>query len=228
MIHALTPFTLLDYPGQTACIVWLAGCNMRCVFCHNPEIVQSRGTKEEAELFAFLEKRKGKLTAVVFSGGEPTLYPGLELMMARVKSQGFKVKLDTNGSRPEILRRLLAQELIDYVAMDYKCPFEKMEKLVGTAKHWPSFRESLTLMVHAQGKGVGFEVRTTFHPDLMDENDLNVLIEDLDSLGYAGVYYIQNIAATGDKTIGGIAPPSRSLDLARLAKPKKFRIGYRN
>lgn len=228
MIYAITPFTLLDYPGQTACIVWMAGCNMRCVFCHNPEIVHSKGAKDEAELFAFLEKRKGKLTAVVFSGGEPTLYPALETVMAHVKSQGFKVKLDTNGSRPAVLKRLLDENLLDYVAMDYKSPLEKMEKIVGTAKHWPAFRESLALMIDAQSKGVGFEVRTTFHPDLMDENDLNCMIDDLEALGYTGTYYIQNIAATGEKTIGRIAAPSRFLDPERLAKPKRFKIGHRN
>ncbi|HBM90982.1 MAG TPA: anaerobic ribonucleoside-triphosphate reductase activating protein [Rhodospirillaceae bacterium] len=227
-IYGITPFTLLDYPSEIACIAWFAGCNMRCVFCHNPDIVTGKGEKDESELTDFLEKRKGKLTAVVFSGGEPTLYPELEALMIRVHEMGFKIKLDTNGSRPEVLESLLDKNILNYVAMDYKCVPEKTEALIGTKKHWEAFRTSLALMIKASKKELTFEVRTTFHTDLMSDDDLNWIIDDLDKLGYQGTYYIQNIASTGDKTIGHIAAPARAFDRARIKEPKNFKLAYRN
>lgn len=228
-LYDITPFSLLDYPQEMSCIVWFAGCNMRCVFCHNPAIVTGKGEKEEAELFSFLEKRVGKLTAVVFSGGEATLYAGLPSLIRRVKAMGFKIKLDTNGTRPEILRELVVEGLLDYVAMDYKCPLPLAQEMIGTVKHWEPFRQSLALMIEAAGKGeVIFEVRTTVLLDLMGEEDLNTIICDLDALGYKGTYYIQNVFSHGEKTIGNIAKPERELDKSKLALPIGFNLGFRN
>lgn len=228
-LYAVTPFSMLDYPGEMSCIAWFAGCNMRCVFCHNPDIVTGKGQLSEEALLDFLKARTGRLGAVVFSGGEPTLYAGLGDLMGRVKAMGFKVKLDTNGSRPEVLRDLLARDLLDYVAMDYKCPPEKTEAIIGTSKLWPLFRESLALMIEVAGKGrPTFEVRTTYHTDLMTDEDINGMIDDLDQMGYAGTYYIQNIASTGDKTIGGIEEPARKFDKGLLHEPKGFKLGFRN
>ena len=282
MLFEITPFSLLDYPKEMACIAWIAGCNMRCAYCHNPAIVLGKGTKPDDELIAFLEKRIGKLTAVVFSGGEATLYAGLPDLMRRVRAMGFKIKLDTNGSRPDVLRGLLDEKLLDYVALDYKCPLEKTKALIGTAKLWKPFRESLELLITAAGgdsaftktpsqknsvipakagiqshkkptgspspldprlrgddkigecaqedekKSIALEVRTTFHPDLMDEADLAWIIRDLESLNYKGTYYIQNIASTGEKTIGNIPAPSRTLDLSLLPKAQGFEVKVRN
>ncbi len=201
---------------------------MRCVFCHNPDIVMGKGEKDESELIDFLKTRVGKLTAVVFSGGEPTLYPELESLISRVREMGFKIKLDTNGSRPEILQNLLDKNILNYVAMDYKCVPEKTEALIGTKKYVEAFRTSLALMIEAAKKDVTFEVRTTFHTDLMSEDDLNWIIDDLEKMGYQGTYYIQNIASTGDKTIGHIAAPTRAFDKARIKEPKSFKWAYRN
>jgi pyruvate formate lyase activating enzyme len=228
-LYGITPFTLLDFPGEMACIAWFAGCNMRCVFCHNPDIVTGKGEKDESELIDFLETRKGKLSGVVFSGGEPTLYPDLQSLMMRVRDMGFKIKLDSNGTRPEILEPLLKEKLLTYVAMDYKCVPEKTEALLGTSKHVEKFRESLRLMIAAAARNeIIFEVRTTFHTDLMDEEDLNRIIEDMEDLGYTGTYYIQNIASTGDKTIGHITKPERVFDKSRVKEPKAFNVAYRN
>ncbi|HAX90695.1 MAG TPA: anaerobic ribonucleoside-triphosphate reductase activating protein [Rhodospirillaceae bacterium] len=211
-----------------SCIVWFAGCNMRCQYCHNPAIVNAKGDKDEAELLAFLEKRVGKLTAVVFSGGEATLYPQLPDLIHRVKAMGFKIKLDTNGSRPEVIRGLLAEGLLDYVAMDFKCPPEKAEGLIGTAKLFAPFQESLAILIAAASNNITLEVRTTVHPDLLDEKDIAWMIALLDEAGYKGTYYLQNIASTGEKTIGNIAPPSRELDRALIPQPKGFKLAYRN
>lgn len=227
-LYAITPFSLLDFPGEMSCIAWFAGCNMRCVFCHNPDIVTGKGQLSEESLLDFLKTRTGRLGGVVFSGGEPTLYHGLDELMRKVKAMGFKIKLDTNGSRPEILQRLIDQNLLDYVAMDYKGPQEKLESLIGTAKLWQPFRESLALLIDAAAQGLPFEVRTTFHTDLMTDDDLNGMIRDLDKAGYTGTYYIQNIASTGEKTIGGIEKPVRQLDPEKLSKPEGFTLAFRN
>jgi len=103
-IYDITPFTLLDYPDEVACIVWMSGCNLRCVYCHNPDIVLGRGDKEQAELFVFLKARQGKLTSVVFSGGEATFCPILPDLVRKTKEMGFKTKLDTNGGNPKVIR----------------------------------------------------------------------------------------------------------------------------
>ena len=117
-ISGLQKMTLLDYPGKVACTVFLFGCNYRCPFCHNAELLEGKAeplmTKEE--FLSFLSKRKGLLDAVCISGGEPTLSAGLKELMADIKTLGFSVKLDTNGSRPAILKELVEAGLVDYVA----------------------------------------------------------------------------------------------------------------
>lgn len=228
-LYDLTPFSLLDYPGEMSCIVWIAGCNMRCVYCHNPHIVTAKGGEEEDKLLAFLKTRVGRLGAVVFSGGEATLYPTLPALIRKVRALGFKIKLDTNGSRPEIVRALLDEGLLDYVAMDYKAPPEKLEAIAGTAKWGEAFRESLALLIAAAKTGRPlFEVRTTIHPDLLSEEDVAGMIRDLEAVGYAGTYYLQLVQSTGEKTIGHVAEPQKSFDRALLPEPKGFKLGFRN
>lgn len=229
-LYEITPFSLLDYPDQMSCIAWFAGCNMRCVFCHNPQIVTGKGEKEEKDLLDFLGKRQGLLTAVVFSGGEATLYDGLPDLMAKVKAMGFKVKLDTNGTRPKMLKEMLDRDLLDYVAMDYKCPREMSQELIGTSKHWEPFRQSLAMMIEAEkaNENLTFEVRTTVFSEYMNEQEINWIINDLDQVGYSGTYYVQNVFSHGEKTIGNIAEAEGTLDRGKLTKPKDFEVGFRN
>lgn len=227
-LYEITPFTLLDYPGETACVAWFAGCNLRCVYCHNPDIVNGRGEKDEAELIDFLKKRVGKLTGVVFSGGEPTYYPGLAALMREAKQLGYKVKLDTNGARPEILAELLREKLPDYVALDYKSLPSRAADITGTDKFVERFEESLKLLIKAAQNGLALEVRTTYHADLMQEREIAEMAEHLDELGYKGVYYIQNVFSFGEKTLGNIAKPQRKPDFSILPKPKNFKIEFRN
>ncbi len=222
------PFTLLDFPGEMACVAWFSGCNMRCVYCHNPDIVLGQGTKSDDELLSFLETRQGRLTGVVFSGGEATLYKGLRGLIEKVKAMGFKIKLDTNGTRPAVVADLLAAGLLDYVALDYKSPRVLMKAITGNDKYWDDFQQSLGLLIQASAAGMGFEVRTTVHPDLMDVEALAAIIDDLDRQAFAGTYYIQNIASTGDKTLGGIAEPSGQLARDKLPVPRHFKLAYRN
>ena len=122
-IHGLQKLTLLDYPGHTACTVFTGRCNFRCPFCQNASLVlhpETLALIPETEVFALLEKRKGLLDGVAVTGGEPTLQPDLPDFLRRVKAMGYETKLDTNGALPDVLRALLAEGLLDYIAMDIK------------------------------------------------------------------------------------------------------------
>ena len=227
-LYAITPFTLLDYPGEMACIAWFAGCNLRCAYCHNPDIVLGRGEKDESAFLDFLRRRRGMLTAAVFSGGEATFCPSLPILMRHAKGMGYKTKLDTNGTRPTVIMRLLKEGLLDYVALDYKCPASRSKELLGTTKYCEMFNSSLTQLISCAQQGLGLEVRTTYHPDLMTEDDLTAIIHDLDARGFKGNYYIQNIASHGDKTLGRISEPSSQQAPDNLPKPKNFTLSFRN
>ena len=132
-IHGLQKMTLLDFPGKVACTVFLVGCDFRCQYCHNFELVDGTAAPimEDEEFFAFLEKRKGILDGVCVTGGEPCLRGDLPDFIRKIKSLGFKVKLDTNGNHPDMVKELLEEELIDYVAMDIKNSPEKYSMTVG-------------------------------------------------------------------------------------------------
>jgi pyruvate formate lyase activating enzyme len=227
-LYDITPFTLLDYPGETACIVWLSGCSLRCVYCHNPEIVLGTGEMDKTELMDFLQRRRGLLTGVVFSGGEPTLSPYLPELAQEAKKIGFKIKLDTNGTKPDVLERLLDNHLLDDVALDYKCLPNRAQALLGTAAYVKPFKEGLKMLIGYAREGSGLEIRTTFHPDLMTEEEVNSIINDLDRLKYRGIYYIQNISSYGAHTLGNISRPSRSIAPEKLVKPKNFKVEFRN
>ena len=123
VIHGFQKLTLLDYPGKVACTLFSGGCNFRCPFCQNGNLVQHPEWEPvipEEEIFAVLEKRRGVLDGVCVTGGEPTLDPDLERFVTKIKELGYLVKLDTNGYRPEILKKLVEEKKIDYVAMDIK------------------------------------------------------------------------------------------------------------
>ena len=136
-IQGLQKLTLLDYPGKIACTVFLGGCNFRCPFCHNGGLAldnDADGIMSVDELLAFLDSRRGRLQAVCISGGEPTLHHDLPELISEIKSRGFEVKLDTNGTNPEMLSLLIADGLIDYVAMDIKNSPEKYALTAGVGE----------------------------------------------------------------------------------------------
>jgi pyruvate formate lyase activating enzyme len=169
MIAGLQKMTLLDYPGKVACTLFLQGCNFACPFCHNSQLLPFGGQPfmEEETLMAFLEKRQGILDGVCVTGGEPTLYAGLENLLRQIKALGFAVKLDTNGFRPDVLRRLVAEKLVDYVAMDVKNAPSRYGETVGVAglKLGP-IEESLRFLI---GGEVDYELRTTLVRQFHDE-----------------------------------------------------------
>lgn len=225
-IYSVTPFTMLDFPGRTACIIWFTGCNMRCPYCHNPQIVKGKGRGDIAQVMTFLKKRQGLLDGVVLSGGEASVYSGLPGFIRNARVLGYAIKLDSNGLRPDIIQAYLEEGLIDYVALDYKAPPEKFRRVTGTDKY-DLFSRTLDLLC-AQGK-VGFEVRTTVHTDLMDEEDVSAIIRDLERRGYRGVHAIQNFTHSDERpTLGFMKAQGRVLDLGRLYQPENFKLVFRN
>ncbi len=173
LIGGFQPFSLSDFPGRAAAIVFTQGCNYRCPYCHNrslwsPESVDSSYTEET--VLDFLKKRRGKLDGLVVTGGEPSLHDDLPEFLLRVKSLGFVVKLDTNGSRPEVIRGLLADGLIDYVAMDVKAPYSKYDALCGIPVNITHIAETVDVIDSA---GIPHHFRTTCYPALLDEHDID-------------------------------------------------------
>ena len=206
-IMGLQKLTLLDYPGKLACTVFTGGCNFRCPFCHNASLVipaRFGGVMSTDEFFAFLEKRRGMLQGVCVSGGEPTLMFDLEEFITRIKSMGFLVKLDTNGSRPEVLRTLVEKGLVDYVAMDIKNSPDMYPKTVGVDGFdvSPILESAAYLMSGA----VDFEFRTTVADGLHTAQDMAAIGQWLQG---AKRYYLQQFKDSGDILSPGLQPPSQ-------------------
>ena len=172
MISGLQKMTLLDFPGKVACTVFFHGCNYRCPFCHNSELLEGRGEElmTEEAFFKFLASRQGLLEGVCVSGGEPTLYKELPAFLAKIKELGFGVKLDTNGSRPEILKSLVEQGLVDYVAVDAKNGPASYAQTVGTERFdMAALEESLRFLIEGN---VDYELRTTLVEPLHTEESI--------------------------------------------------------
>ena len=169
-IAGIVPNSFVDYPGKIAALVFTPGCNMNCWYCHNRHLLSSEAEKvlyNTRSILADLERKQGILDAVVLTGGEPTLQPGLLDFAREVKGLGFLVKLDTNGTKPEVIRSMLEQGLLDYIAMDIKAPFEKYEAVCKRPVPVERVKESISLIL---GAGIDYEFRTTFSPDLTQDD----------------------------------------------------------
>jgi pyruvate formate lyase activating enzyme len=220
-IYSLTPFTLLDYPHKSACILWFAGCNMRCLYCYNPEIVFGKGIISFENVLQFLKGRKQLLDAVVFSGGECLLHKKSLSFISEVKKMGFLVKIDTNGSQPKVLEELITKELIDYVALDFKAMPTNFEKITQSKLFIP-FEKSLHLLLQSQ---IQFEVRTTVHSELLKKNDIQQMISYLEKIGYIGNYYIQHFV-NGVPTIEKLGHSFKELENKNLST-EKIKVHFR-
>jgi pyruvate formate lyase activating enzyme len=215
-IYDLTPMTMLDYPDELACIVWFSGCNMRCPYCYNPHIVESSGDYSLETFYNFLDKRKGLLDGVVLSGGECTSSPKIFDIATEVKKKGYKIKVDTNGSNPEVIKELVEKDLVDYIALDYKSPDYKIEDLTGRGiSIFKRFILTLDFLI-SQPK-ISFEVRTTVHHHLLNEDDVNYIILDLYNRGYNNTYYIQK-SLDDVEMISKLPKQKGWLDLEKLSK----------
>lgn len=174
LIGGLQKLTLIDYPGKVAATVFTAGCNFFCEFCHNPDLVLIKKTNNEPfmtreQFFWWLEKKIGLLDGVCITGGEPTIHDDLVDFIKEIKELGFLVKLDTNGTNPEILENLLTQKLVDYLAMDIKSSLEKYKRFSKTKMNMEKIKKSVDLVRQAPE----YEFRTTVIPLFHDEKELH-------------------------------------------------------
>lgn len=165
VFSGIQKFTMLDFPGHIACIVFTPGCNFRCGYCHNPEFVLpeqmckiANSFIPENKIHAFLDQRRNLLEGVVISGGEPTIHRDLIPFMRKVKNMGFLVKLDTNGNKPEVIKQALDENLLDYIAMDIKTSLDNYQELCGKGALPEKIEESINLI---KSCGVEYEFRTT-------------------------------------------------------------------
>ena len=216
-VYNLTPFTHIDFPNHLACIVWMVGCNMRCDYCYNNDIVFSKeGEYSFRDVLSFLEKRVGLLDGIVLSGGEASLH-NLIPFCKEIKKLGFKIKLDTNGLNFHQIKDLVELDLLDYIALDYKAPSYKF-KGITHSKQFKLFSKTLDLLIKNEIK---FEVRTTVHNDLLNEDDINYICTDLIKRGYDTIYYLQGFLETNNN-IGKINHSLKIFDKSLLSNRLKI------
>jgi len=213
----LQKLTLLDFPGRMAATVFIPGCNFRCPFCHNAELVLPEKTENGAflspdEVLDFLRKRQGTLEGVCFTGGEPLMNAGTPNLLREVKKLGYAVKLDTNGSFPERLKQVVNEGLADYVAMDIKNSPEKYEQTIGVAGKLDAVKESVSFLLNC---GIEYEFRTTVVKEYHTEEDLHRIAE---WIAGAKHYALQQFVDSGHllKT-GGMSAVEKE-ELRRLGK----------
>lgn len=214
-IYSITPFTLLDYAHKSACILWFAGCNMRCLYCYNPEIVLGKGTISFSNVISFLHSRKNLLDAVVFSGGECLLHKNILELIMEIKKMGFHIKIDTNGSKPNIIKTLIKNQLIDYVALDFKALPENF-KHITQSDLFDRFEASLHLLLESQ---LPFEVRTTVHSELIPEKGILKMVAYLENKNYSGNYYLQHFV-NGVSTLKPLGHSHQKLDSQKLSSAR--------
>ncbi|MDO8529180.1 MAG: anaerobic ribonucleoside-triphosphate reductase activating protein [bacterium] len=174
LLGGFQKLTLIDYPGKVAATVFTVGCSFRCPFCHNPELVLSRSSQLatqssiEKEFFKFLRKRKEKLEGVCITGGEPTIQPDLIDFIKKIKKRGFLVKLDSNGSRPDVLKKIISGKMIDFIAMDIKNSPRRYNETNGVKTDIERIKLSVEMIMNS---GIPYEFRTTVVPGIHREGD---------------------------------------------------------
>jgi pyruvate formate lyase activating enzyme len=212
MVKGWLRTTLIDFPGQIATVLFLGGCNMRCPMCHNPDLVLGPAALPEIHLesiLAYLDDRKGKITGVVISGGEPCLTADLIPLLETFNRKGLAIKLDTNGYYPQVLGDILNQDLVDYVAMDIKAPPAKYARLSGLLNmDLDRIQASIDLIANS---GVDYEFRTTVVPALLTEADISIIARWLPQ---GSKYILQQFRSQGclDPEFEGLTPyPAETL-----------------
>ena len=196
VIQGLQKLTLLDYQGKVACTIFTAGCNFRCPFCHNASLVVDTYKNEEIKLddiFAFLKKRMGVLDGVCVTGGEPLIQSDIEPFLRRIKEMGYAVKLDTNGSFPDKLRKLVDEKLVDYVAMDIKNSQESYGKTIGIQDY--DIRNIHRSVQYLLSDAVPYEFRTTVVLEFHQRSDFESIGRWIKG---AQRYYLQQFVDSGD------------------------------
>lgn len=218
-IHGLQKLTLLDYPGHTACTVFFAGCNFYCPFCHNSELINPKLAQplmDEQELLEFLQKRQGLLDGVCISGGEPTLQPDLPYLLKEIKKLGYKIKLDTNGTIPKVIKHLADNNLVDYIAMDIKTSLENYSNLAGVETNIDAVRASVEFIMFC---GIEYEFRTTVIKNLHKISDFTAIGQWLKG---ARAYYLQPFVQRDTVPIAGLSAPDDQELQNFLTEIKKY------
>ncbi|MBP5429337.1 MAG: anaerobic ribonucleoside-triphosphate reductase activating protein [Elusimicrobiaceae bacterium] len=183
-LGGLVKFTLIDFPGCPAAIVFTQGCNFRCRYCHNPELVYPHlfaPSVPEEEIMSFLKRRQGTLEGVVISGGEPTLQEDLVRFLTDVKALGYKIKLDTNGTRPEVIKELIDKKLVDFIAMDLKAPMDKYAAITGVEANSAVLRQSMDLILQS---GLAYQFRTTYDKEVLTDDDIAAISQIVEGKNY--------------------------------------------
>ena len=225
-IQGLEKLSMVDYDGYAACTVFLSGCNLRCPFCQNAVLVEGALPEfiSEEDFFAFLEKRRGLLDAVAITGGEPTLRPDLPDFCKKVKAAGYRVKLDSNGTRPEVLKKLVAEGLVDYIAMDVKCPPADYPDLMGCdEKDLAAIKESIAFLITAP---LPYEFRTTLVDELHDERSIKSLGEFIKG---AKQLWLQKFVDRGGCLTDGLheVPYETAEGYAKILRETVMQVGLR-
>ncbi len=219
-IGGLQKTSLLDFPDVISAIIWTVDCNFRCPFCYNKNLVFGESeTINQEEIFSFLEKRKGLLEGVVISGGEPFLQKDLVDFIKKVKSFGYLIKIDTNGSFPSKIKQMFDKELIDYISMDIKAPKNKYNQLSGVNVDISKIEKSIELI---RNKAPNYEFRTTFVPKFLKKDDIIEIGKWLDG---SEKYYLQqfkNNPPLVSSELSNIAPYSKEYIFETLEAIKPF------
>lgn len=209
-IGGLLPFSLLDYPGKIAAVVFSQGCNFRCPYCYNPELVDPGRYSPlipQAEVLGFLARRRGELEACVVTGGEPTVQGDLIDFFAQVKKMSYLSKLDTNGYLPEVIEELIKRELLDYVAMDIKAPLERYSDIARVPIDTAAIARSIELI---KNSGLDYEFRTTLVQGMLSREEL---LQIADLVRGARRFYFQLFRTAPDlvdRSYLEKTPPNRS------------------
>ena len=187
-IGGLQKFTMIDYPDKLAAIVFTLACNFRCGYCHNPELVlpeKFNPSLDEKRILEFFKTRIGKLDAISITGGEPTLQADLPQFMKKIKDLGFLIKLDTNGTNHKMLKEIIDNKLVDYIAMDIKAPLEKYEEVIKMPVNLEDIKKSINMIMES---GLEYEFRTTIVKSQLSVKDL---LEIGKLIKGANIYYLQ-------------------------------------
>ena len=221
LIGGLQKNSLIDFPGKLCCVVFTAGCNFHCPYCHNPELVKNpSGQYSESEIFDFLNQRKDWIDGVVISGGEPTLQKDLFSFCRKIKTMGFPVKLDTNGSHPEVIQQLMSDDLLDYIAMDIKTDPRRYEPVVAKKCDPELILESIRLIMNSH---LPYEFKTTCVKPLIDEAIIDLITELIRN---ARRYALQRLHGEEMlkpeffETEGGVIDEAEFIRLAALARDR--------
>lgn len=204
-IIGLQKMTLLDYPGHVACTVFLQGCNFKCPFCYNSTLIKENNDSLISldDFLMFLDKRKNRLDGVAITGGEPLLNKDIKDFIKQIKDKGFKVKLDTNGSYPTLLKQLIDEQLVDYVAMDIKNTYEKYPLTTNSNVNIDSIKESVSILINSP---IDYEFRTTVVKQFHNIEDFSIIGENIKG---AKNYFIQSYQDKDSVLIKNLSPLSK-------------------